>query len=489
MAIRWAAVFLALLLSIAFVHCEEHKGHKATHNNNNNGGEKEESEGDLGIAVMLMGSIAFQLSLFYLVNHPDKDMKKYSWETISQTISIFLAVLIFQGFNGIVDHYAIEHSSLFMKEVFDLLHMLGWVVILQLTLYFSSGAHKKEHSESEIGHSTHSRAKSASILLAHVTGFASMNFWGGLQGFSFFASSPLMSLMAVPAAFLGMIGLYHVTDNIRESHAAADNSKDEWEILWDEETEEAEHDIMGLTVSFLITQTLRFWISGQLPNKEGVDKGEHTLMQAFHLLMCALVAVVGVLGFGKWHKHLEAIPGTSMKERAVTSLSIISSMVFAWCLLYSTKWALSTVHYETLREGIFGKVVVAIVVSALSFILIFFLDKLADSEKTSDAVDELIVIVIGSFGIMIGFSWEQSFDTGVEVIAEAFSEESKHWMQLLITLMLAGVVLPAWKWYILPNLLHASHHGGGHAEHGHCPIHGHSEETRLLLSEGGKTKH
>ena len=39
---------------------------------------------------------------------------------------------------------------------------------------------------------------------------------GGLQGFSFFASSPLMSLMAVPAAFLGMIGLYHVTDNIRE---------------------------------------------------------------------------------------------------------------------------------------------------------------------------------------------------------------------------------------------------------------------------------
>ena len=67
------------------MHCEEHKGHKATHNNNNNGGEKEESEGDLGIAVMLMGSIAFQLSLFYLVNHPDKDMKKYSWEVCMST--------------------------------------------------------------------------------------------------------------------------------------------------------------------------------------------------------------------------------------------------------------------------------------------------------------------------------------------------------------------------------------------------------------------
>ena len=41
------------------------------------------------------------------------------------------------------------------------------------------------------------------------------------------------------------------------------------------------------------------------------------------------------------------------------------------------------------------------------------LDKLADAEATGKFTDEIIKHLIGSVGILVGFSWEQSFDCSV----------------------------------------------------------------------------
>ena len=35
---------------------------------------------NVAVAIMLLGTVTFQLCMFYLVNHPDEDMKRYSWE-------------------------------------------------------------------------------------------------------------------------------------------------------------------------------------------------------------------------------------------------------------------------------------------------------------------------------------------------------------------------------------------------------------------------
>jgi len=105
------------------------------------------------------------------------------------------------------------------------------------------------------------------------------------------------------------------------------------------------------------------------------------------------------------------------------------------------------------------RVLVSIIVSVVAFVMIFVLDKLADSSATSDHVDQVIINVIFGLGLMVGFSWEQAFHSGVAAIELSlqFSEATQPWMQMGMAMLLVGIVTPAWKWYILPQTL-AHHH-------------------------------
>eukprot|EP00435_Cladocopium_sp_Y103_P043605 s2273_g12.t1 len=54
-------------------------------------GEEEEhfTREDISCSFMLMGMFFFTMVIFYLVNYPDDDIKRYSWSIINTTISIF----------------------------------------------------------------------------------------------------------------------------------------------------------------------------------------------------------------------------------------------------------------------------------------------------------------------------------------------------------------------------------------------------------------
>ena len=89
--------------------------------------------------MTLFGAISSQLSLYYLTNHPDDDMRKYSYEIINATVSIFSAVLVFQSFNDMVETFFLEGKSLEFVVLVDMLHLLVWFWILQLALVTTSG--------------------------------------------------------------------------------------------------------------------------------------------------------------------------------------------------------------------------------------------------------------------------------------------------------------------------------------------------------------
>merc|ERR1719253_1389486 len=69
------------------------------------------------------------MCLYYFINYPDPDIQQKSWETISSTISIFCAVLLFSSFNDLVEAYVItpifgEGDATYGALFIDILHML-----------------------------------------------------------------------------------------------------------------------------------------------------------------------------------------------------------------------------------------------------------------------------------------------------------------------------------------------------------------------------
>merc|ERR1719515_176105 len=57
------------------------------------------------VAATLFGTVFVVMCLYYLFNWPDPDIRRYSFEIVSSTISIFAAVLLFQSFQGTLDYF------------------------------------------------------------------------------------------------------------------------------------------------------------------------------------------------------------------------------------------------------------------------------------------------------------------------------------------------------------------------------------------------
>jgi len=113
-------------------------------------GEEGEEEGeeeteftmvDIQVACMLLGGVAFVITLFILVNWPDDDIRRYAWVLISSVTSIFVAVLIFSSVNEWVLSYAEEYE---LKQTvlcaIQYGHLFVWVCILQFVLAATSGS-------------------------------------------------------------------------------------------------------------------------------------------------------------------------------------------------------------------------------------------------------------------------------------------------------------------------------------------------------------
>jgi len=212
---------------------------------------------------------------------------------------------------------------------------------------------------------------------------------------------------------------------------------------------------MGLAISFMTVQVFRFYITGILPNEEGEIEGDHpyTFGQAG-----------GLVGFGIFIFALhvirtQVIKGDIITRRATEQFKIICGMIFAWCFFFGVQMFVeAVVDAEGLSDAVKGvdtikAVAVAVLITFCCYIMIFVLDKLADAEFTDDAIDKSIRELIKALGILIGFAWEKSFDASVESVAdEAENQFPKSVTKLIMSMIICITVIPAWRWYILPEL-------------------------------------
>lgn len=454
--------------------------------------EEKASPKDIAIAATLIGAVAFQMGLFHLTNHSDKDMRKYTYQVINQTVSIFCAVLMFSTFNDVVQEMFLDGTSPERKFLVNMAHMLVWFILLQVLLAWVCGVIGKEPESIE---EVEADAKCFGTLLAHITGFASINAWGSLQQIAFFSATPAHAFLIIPISFVGQFLLQRSTDTLRWKVAMADGETSEFEEKWDEETEEAENDIMGLTLSFNMIQVVRYANSNYLPDEEGQEPMDilagHTPLEIHRLWASAVIFLISLCimnyfahpaeeghghgGHGEGeHGHAEGhgghgIPGghadghspgghseghsnakksffEELKERSWEVMMLALTMGFAWCCFYSARMSLASI--ELLQDNMVLAMALTLSISLVSFGLIRVLDLIADLDSTGPRVDHTIFQIIRALGLLVGFGWEQTFDQAVESISSSIARP--HLAKFVLAAFCVIVIVPAWYKYILP---------------------------------------
>lgn len=472
-------------------------------------GEEEEeeafSDADLTCGICLLSFITFNMTLYYLVNWNDEDMRIYVWTVISTTVSIFIAVFTFSSIHLIFNHFFIKPGdSQSWHAGLSFIQLALWFTIMQVSVAFVSGAlesnpfptsprgeRKKESQKEEKEREAKEihqlqlerkiRFKSVATMFAHITGFAAITAGGCLQHMYPFNSSAAMRFLVPPLMFAGQLVVGRLIRMIRLRMKAKILSDHEYAALqvdgaqkskasrmedvhwcleaWDDETYESELDVAGLCISFLLVQACRYAITGIMPNNLGIE--EPSLVHPHSCtvwlvgigLLFAALCVVCVILHTCMPEKIE--PGTIMStaRRMVLVSQTSFAMAFSWCLFTASKWEIARQFPEFAPNGVISRVLLAMELSAVAFVVIVMLDKLADLESTGQVADRAIITIIGALSTLVGFSFEQSFDGAVEALADLCFKQQTMLAELVLATAVVIIVYPAWRMYILRKLL------------------------------------
>jgi len=339
------------------------------------------------------------------------------------------------------------------------------------------------------------RTKSWSALLSHMSGFSLISFGGWLQHTSYFLRHPPLMLLSIPVVWCGFnvitkiiylcregyLKKFEMTPELEASEKVADAQSytplatangsapappADWfgklEAIekWRDEVYESENDIAGLSLSFLLVQCVRYNISGVMPDGMGIEEEDflHPMTCVVQLAACAGIFAV-LACFIIWIQHTDCLKRCagerSFLKRFLEVCAVSLAMAFSWCCMYAAKWELTRISAMSGSEGspnaVTPRLILSLIVSFIAYLIIRGLDKLADMESTGEAVDAAIICIINALGMLVGFSWEQSFDGGVETISELAPRPFL--AQFAMACVVATVVVTPWRRYILTTVM------------------------------------
>jgi len=351
-----------------------------------------------------------------------------------------------------------------------------WYCIFGISMIYFAGVKRLPWDKKEVSHDTkHINSKAGCMLLAHVAGFAAINCFGILMRMEPFETSPGMAFLSMVIACAIVLLMVTAYRAIRHKFATGGTAADQH--LLDEEAEEGGEDIMALLASFLLVQVFRYKLTHILPDGHGGESSydivthmgddHHNLIyQVLPLLafgyisafLCGAVVFVNAMpspfsGFLSGHKV----------QQGVRMLTMTCAMVHCWALYFAGVWIMAASdlaeYIGVYEDSALLKVILACALTVYAFILIFALEKLASLEATGPKADQAIYTVMGSLGILVGFTWEQAFERSVSTVVQANPSAPEPLLKAGLALFLVGMVLPAWRMYII---LHTMKHSTEH---------------------------
>lgn len=434
------------------------------------------------ISAMTLGCVAFQMSLFYIINHPDKDIRRESLSMIGQTISIFCSVLSFSSIYSAVENYL--HAD---SDAAQAVASAGFCIFLfftmQIIVYVSArvrgeAALKPVHSHFS-NQALHMpahvlNAKTFGALAAQMCAAAIIKGFGHLQLLAYQKEHSLYLTFAVdPAVFWGSFVVVWCIAWVRARIIRLDGIIDEAEETWIKVAEECEDEVISLSSGFHAAVVARVIITGHLPHilLHGLEHHHHpevistaeVAMLWMVALACAVICILlnivffGVLDNGiNWAKLRSDSFG-----RVIRVFTLSMGMTFAWCTCFGTH--MLAMHFSLLQEGLNLRLYIALFQSAASFVMLLVLDKIKDMRCAGPAFQKALVTMMRALGASVGLAWEQAFHTCVHVAVEFMAEDEtglfrasddRTFWALWLSAAIVVTVLPAYRFYIVPRMYH-----------------------------------
>lgn len=416
---------------------------------------------------MLLGMVAWIMSLFYFVNWPDEDVQQATWDTLSAMITIFCGVLLFSAIKCCMvdfageeegDHHAPPDYPTLVLSFTRFFALLG---TLQLIFFV---CRKNTTANTYIG-----------SVGSHVVGFAAIDCLGGTLQQPVIATSMFHCVLAVLACALFLNLIFQPLALARKNGAPSCGAYLEECDVFDTES-------LSLCLGLLISLLLRKCVTGDLPPVHGSPKYK-TEEQVLTLLVVSVISGIFVALLAQIYR---VVPGevSQATQKTIHLIREISAMTMGWCLLYTGYWAFyqQTDSKDSVGGAMTMRVVMALVFSAITLAAIIVLDMVADRAR-SKFEEESVRSLLVTFSLLMGLSWESCFSQAVENLGYAIEVRNSDagafgygiitstFVQSTVTVALCAVVLPAWAWYILPHTSHFKH--VQHLHHGH---HGHEEK-------------
>ena len=353
--------------------------------------------------------------------------------------------------------------------VLALVQFMVWYCVFGFAMIYFAGVKRFAWDKKEASHDTkHINSKAGCMLLAHVAGFAAINCFGILMRMEVFAQSWGMAFFSMVIACVIVILMVTAYRALRHKFATGGSAADQH--LLDEEAEEGGEDIMALLASFLFVQVFRYALCGILPDGHGGEPTEdienHDGAQVLWLMgfgyfsafLCGVIVFVNAMP-----SPFSAFLSGIKVQQAVRMLTMTCAMIHCWCLYFAGVWMMAASDLAEFigvyEDSALLKVILACLLTVYAFALIFVLEKLASLEATGPKADQAIYTVMGSLGILVGFTWEQAFERSVSTVVQATPDFPAPLLKAGLALFIVAMVLPAWRMYII---LHTMKHSTEH---------------------------
>jgi len=450
-----------------------------------------------GVAYTLLGTTSFALMAAYLVNWNDDDVRRYSWDVLSMSTSIFISLLTFANVSKSIEYMfsAADDGDAGRRCIIGYSMLIAWFAVLIGIIGFSAGllfpfvadeeieiedwviedhmlaAHKEPVDPGRIvykrwgrGIATdddnypifcrqrnlamehiEGRMRSLTVFFSHTTAFASIYAGVNLMRLPFFAQNVICSLLALLIHLLVVFLVFRVAELL-----SCRGRLEQLVDLFFDSVDDAEVDVLGLSASYLLVFCIAFGITGVQSNFELAQLPSSTSftgalgLLAFGVVVLATSIAVAVI----WTRRPnEPTFATKVRELLQSALSL----VFSWSLIRAVQWAIIDLCkkqvFDLLPASLVVRLASALIVSAASFFVILPLDKIEDSIRGLRGTGRLFKDVIMALGVVVGISWEPVFNKSIAVITHTYSNPVLGHITMALALVI--VMLPAWKRFIL----------------------------------------